>query len=136
MSTVISAAHRELGRGFSNETQYAKLTWDFALDGGATADEVHLATAVGKVIILSSLVHVETQPTSATEAAILTIGLDGADELLGASFAADLVADTAIQESAGQGVIVAEDAAITLTIADEDATAGRIHVLIRYVNSD
>lgn len=139
MATVSAAAHKTFGRGFSNERKFVKLTYDFANDGGAAADAVKLGTTDGKILVMDSVVHVETACTSGGSATVI-VGVAGGDTdafmdtTSGA--VANLVDDFCNQETAGQGVVLASGAAIHLDIATADLTAGKINVILSYINID
>lgn len=139
MSTVNAAAHKTFGRGFSNERQFVKLTYDFANDAGAAADAIRLGTTNGKILVMDSVVHVETACTSDGSATV-AVGIEGGDvdafmdTTSGA--VANLVDDFCNQEAAGQGLVIANGGAVLLDIATADLTAGKINVLLSYVNID
>ena len=139
MSTVNAAAHKTFGRGFSNERQFVKLTYDFANDAGAAADAIRLGTTNGKILVMDSVVHVETACTSGGSATV-AVGIEGGDvdafmdTTSGA--VANLVDDFCNQETAGQGLVIANGGAVLLDIATADLTAGKINVLLSYVNID
>jgi len=137
MSTVTGSNHKIFGRGFSNERQTVKLVYDFSVDAGAYADIVKIGTTNGKVLVMDSCVHVETQCTSADSATVV-VGVTGGDvdafldTTSGA--VASLTADAVIQETTGQGIVLASGAVIHLDIATADLTAGKINVILSYIN--
>ena len=137
MATVTAAAHKTFGRGFSNEVQMVKLTYDFAND--AAADVVKLGTTDGKILVMDSVVHVETECTSGGSATVI-VGVAGGDTdaFMDATSGAvaSLTDDACVQETTGQGIVLASGAAIHLDIATADLTAGKINVFLRYVNVD
>jgi hypothetical protein len=139
MATVTAAAHKTFGRGFSNERQMVKLTYDFATDAGAFADVVKIGTTNGKILVMDSVVHVETACTSAGSATVI-VGVAGGDTDafmdLASGAVASLVDDYVNQETAGQGIVLASGAAIHLDIGTADLTAGKINVILSYVNID
>jgi len=139
MATVTAAAHKTFGRGFSNERQIVKLTYNFANDAGAFADVVKVGTTEGKILVLDSAVHVETACTSAGSATVI-VGVAGGDVdaflAIGSGAVASLVDDYAAQAAAGQGIVLASGAAIHLDIATADLTAGKINVILSYINID
>ena len=139
MATVTAAAHKSFGRGFSNERQFVKLTYDFANDGGAFADVVKVGTAAGKILVMDSAVHVETACTSGGSATVI-VGVAGGDTdaFMDATSGAvaNLVDDFVKQESTGQGIVLASGAEIHLDIGTANLTAGKINVILSYVNID
>ena len=58
MSTVNAAAHKTFGRGFSNERQFVKLTYDFANDAERQLMQSDSGTTNGKILVMDSVVHV------------------------------------------------------------------------------
>jgi hypothetical protein len=139
MATVTAAAHKLFGRGFSNERQTVKLTYNFTNDAGAFADVVKIGTTEGKILVLDSAVHVETTCTSAGSATVI-VGVAGGDTDafmdLTSGAVASLTDDSVAQETTGQGIVLASGAAIHLDIGTADLTAGKINVILSYVNID
>lgn len=139
MAEVTAAAHKTFGRGFSNEVQMVKLVYDFANDGGEADDTITLGTTDGKILVLDSRVHVETACTSGGSATV-AVGILGGDvdafldTTSGA--VASLVDDYVASETAGQGLVVASGGKVSLDIATADLTAGKINVILRYMNID
>ena len=139
MATVTAAAHKTFGRGFSNERQTVKLVYNFTNDAGAFADVVKVGTTDGKILVLDSAVHVETACTSGGSATVI-VGVAGGDTdafmdtTSGA--VANLADDFVNQETTGQGIVLASGAAIHLDIGTADLTAGKINVILSYVNID
>lgn len=139
MATVTAAAHKTFGRGFSNERQTVKLTYNFTNDAGAFADVVKVGTTDGKILVLDSAVHVETACTSAGSATVI-VGVAGGDTDafmdLTSGAVASLTDDSVAQETTGQGIVLASGAAIHLDIGTADLTAGKINVILSYINID
>lgn len=139
MSTVTAAAHKTFGRGFSNEVQYVKLTYNFANDAGAFADVVKVGTTDGKILVLNSYVHVETLCASLGSATVI-VGVAGGDTDafmdLTSGAVASLADDYVSSETTGQGIVIASGAAIHLDIGTADLTAGKINLVMTYVNID
>jgi hypothetical protein len=129
------AAHKYVGKGFSNEVQLAKFTYNFANDTGAQATYT-LGTFTDKVMITNAIVQVETACAGAT--ATVTIGLAGTDVdcfLTTAHGAvASLTDDATFKETAGQLIVVPDNETISCTIATADLTAGKINLFIEYIN--
>lgn len=139
MSTVTAASHKTFGRGFSNERQTVKLTYNFANDAGAFADVVKIGTTDGKILVLDSFVHVETTCTSLGSATVI-VGVAGGDTDafmdLTSGAVASLADDYVSSETTGQGIVLASGAAVHLDIGTADLTAGKINVILSYVNID
>jgi hypothetical protein len=139
MATVTAKAHKVFGRGFSNERQTVKLTYNFGDDAGAFADAVKIGTTDGKILVLDSRVHVETACTSGGSATVI-VGVAGGDTDafmdLTSGAVASLVDDYVATETTGQGIVLASGAAIHLDIGTADLTAGKINVILGYMNID
>jgi len=139
MSTVTAAAHKTFGRGFSNQVQFVKLTYNFANDAGAFADAVKIGTTDGKILVLNGYVHVETACTSGGSATVI-VGIAGGDTDafldVTSGAVANLTDDAVLSETTGQGIVLASGAAIHLDIGTADLTAGKINVILQYINID
>ena len=137
MATVTAKAHKVFGRGFSNEVQTVKLVYNFADDAGAFADVVKVGTTDGKILVVSSSVHVETTCTSGGSATLIA-GVAGGttNAFLASTAVATLVDDYAVNTAAGQGIVVASGAAVHVDIGVADFTAGKVNVILRYMNID
>lgn len=138
MAEVTANAHKTIGKLFSNEIGFEKLTYDFANDGGATADTVTLATMSGKKVILNAVAQVETACTSGGSA-VVNIGILGGDvDAFVANTAgavASLTDDATIKEDAGQKIVVADGGKISVAIATAALTAGKINLYIQFANA-
>lgn len=139
MAATTAAAHKTFGRGFSNERQTVKLTYDAANDSLLAADTVKLGTVDGKILVMDSVVHVETACTSGGSATVI-VGVGGGDTDafmdLASGAVANLVDDFCNQETTGQGIVLADGAEIVLDVGTADLTAGKINVILSYVNVD
>lgn len=133
MAEVVGNKHKTLGATFGNESKFVKLTYDFAEDGGATADTVKLATIGTGIIITKCTVHVETACTSGGSATV-QIGptTADADGILAATAVASLTANHVVQTAAAQGLYVAADDTIDVVVATAALTAGKINVYLEY----
>jgi hypothetical protein len=134
-----AAAHKTLGKLFSNQIQTEKLTYDFAEDGGATGS-IELGTFANKSLVLDAWVHVETACTSGGSATV-EIGINDADPNAfmdtTSGAVASLVDDLVHNEAAGQiGLVAAANDTVRLTIGAETLTAGKINVIVSYMNID
>lgn len=136
MTVQVADAYKTIGKLYSNEIGYAKLTYDFALDGGAFADTHRLALVDSKILIIRAVFMVETACTS-EGSATLTLGAETADaDAFGAAVAvATLVDDYAIDTTAGNSLVVDAADYITANILTADLTAGKVHLHIQYVNA-
>jgi hypothetical protein len=139
MATVTAKAHKYIGKGFSNDNQWTKLTYDFAEDAGAFADVVKLATVQGKIMVTRAIVQVETACASLGSATV-AVGAASADAdgFLTAAHGpvASLVDDFTYTESTSVGLVVGDADTITLDIGTADLTAGKINVFVWWVNVD
>jgi hypothetical protein len=139
MANVNANAYKTIGGGFSNEVQHVKLTYDFAEDGGATADTVRLATFGRKVVITDAVVQVETACTSGGSATV-TIGLQTADADCFLTTAAGAVAaltdDACFKTTAGQAIVAPADEYVSVAIGTAALTAGKVNVFLTYRNAD
>lgn len=139
MSAVVAAAHKTFGRGFSNEIKFVKLTYNFANDAGEADDTVSLGTTDGKILVISSHVHVETLCTSDGSATV-AVGVSGGDVDafldVTSGAVANLTDDAVLSETTGQGIVLASEAIVSMDIATADLTAGKINVILQYINID
>lgn len=137
MAQFTSSAAKTFGQGFSNELSYMKLTYDFAVDGGAFADSAVIGTTAGKIMVVHSRVHVETACASLGSATLI-MGVVGGDTDafldLTSGAVASLTDDSVHQETAGQGIVLADGAQIAADIGTADLTAGKVHLHLWYVN--
>lgn len=137
MSTVTAYNHKTFGRGFSNEVQMIKLTYDFARDAGESDDVIKLGTTNGKILVLQSYVHVETTCTSGGSATVI-IGVASGDVDafldITSGAVANLADDFVDKETTGQGIVLASGAAIHFDIATADLTAGKVNLILEYMN--
>lgn len=133
------SAHKTLGRGFTNEIQLARLTYDFALDGGATTDTYVMGTTGGKILVLDACVHVETAAGSVGSATV-AIGVVGGDVDafldVTSGAVANLVDDFTEKETAGQKLVIDDGGKIEAVIATAALNAGKINLILKYVNID
>ena len=137
MANVTANGFKKLDRGFSNELSYAKLVYDFAEDGGAFADAFRMGITAGKIMVVHSRVHVETEFTSGGSATVI-IGVEGGDTDafldLTSGAVASLTDDSVHQETAGQGLVIADGSYIAADVGTADLTAGKLTLHLWYVN--
>ncbi len=138
MSEVTCAAHKTFGRGFSNEVQTVKLTWNFATDGGLAADTFKMGTTDGKILVLVSMIHIEAACTGASGTAIIGIKSGDTDAFMDITdgAVANLVDDFCAKDTTGQGIVLDSGAVVLLDIATTNFTTGKINVFLTYVNID
>jgi len=124
-------------KGFENEVQYARLTYDFANDGGATGALV-LADMPGKAMVLKAVVHVETACTSGGAATVIIGTSDDTDAFmdLTSGAVANLVDDFGLEETTAVGAVLDAADQVLLTIGTAALTAGKINVELQYVLVD
>lgn len=134
--TVTAAAYGAPGKLFSNEKVFKKFTYNFADDTGVVGTYI-LGKMDDKCLITGSWVHVETACTS-TGSATVKIGLKTTDDdcfMTAAHGAvASLADDFTNQESAGQSIVCPADTNVELVIGTEALTAGKINVIVEYMN--
>lgn len=138
MAAQVADAYKTLQPvAFGNEVKMAKLSYNFANDGGAAADTHDLGIAGGKIMIVHSRVHVTTAFTSGGSATVI-IGVSGGDTdafLDTTSGAvASLTDDSVHQETTGQGIVLADGAVIRMDIATADLTAGALDLYVWYIS--
>jgi hypothetical protein len=136
MGAVNCAEYKKIGSAFPNEVCMSKLTYNFANDGGATTSTYRLAKTEGKMMVTKAVVQVETACT-ATAGAVVTIGAEGVDVDCfmdaTAGALANLADDYAVVQTAGQKVVIGSGDYITLYIATQALTAGKINLFLEWV---
>lgn len=140
MAVVIGNTYRKLDVGYYNEAQIARLVYDFAEDGGATADTVRLAQVTGKILVVEATLHVITAFTSGGSATV-TLGAEtaDADAFAAAVAVGTLVDDYVVKTAAGQILVIDGASAtdyITLAVGTAALTAGKLELIMRYFNVD
>ncbi len=139
MTVQSAAAYKTFGRGFSGERKTVKLTYDFAADGGAFADSHKLGITDGKILVLDSVLHVERAFASLGSATVI-VGVSGGDTDafcdLSSGAVASLTDEACVQETTGQGIVLASGAIIVLDIGTADMTDGKANLFLSYVNVD
>lgn len=136
MSNIQCDAYKTVGQVFSNEKGFVKLTYDFALDGGAYSGNTYrLGRTSRKILITEAVIHVETAVVGSSSTVSLgtttaaTVGLSAVAE-------ATLVDDYVVDTSAFQAEVVPSGDYFTMTIGTANLTAGKINVFLTYVNID
>jgi len=120
-----------VGAPFSNEAQLVRVTYDFAVDGGAIAD-YDVLEADGDILVEFLVADVKTAVTSA-DAILFDLG-KGAG---GGEFWTDVLKGTLIldaqvpSEVAGAFVELADGEKIVMGVEAFAATAGKIQFLFR-----
>lgn len=135
---ALAKAHKTLGELFSNEVQTVKLTYNFAQDGGAVGN-VDLATFARKALVLGGVVHVETACTSGG-AATVTAGINDTDidayMTTATGAVANLVDDAVLLVATTSAHVAQVNDTVRLVIGAHALTAGKINVIIQYMNID
>jgi hypothetical protein len=131
-----AAAYKLVGKCFSNEKKFAKFTYNFANDGGGTGTIV-LGKFDDKVLITGGWVHVETACTSGGSATV-KIGINTTDDDcfldVTSGAVANLTDDATFQETAGQAIVCPADGVLDLVIGTAALTAGKINLIVEYMN--
>lgn len=137
MTARTCTAHKVFGRGFGNELQLVKLTWDQATDTGEADDTFKMGTTDGKLLVVGSWVHVETTCTGASGTMIIGVGGGDTDAFLDitSGAVANLVADFVDKETTGQGIILASGATIVADIATTDFATGKVSLYLLCCNA-
>ena len=124
--------------GFPGEKRTMRLTYDFGLQGGATADTFEMGELTEKMVITNAYTMVEIAGTSGGSA-VVNIGYDASggesadvdawvDNTAGA--VASLTDDVLIRQSAGEDVVLNSGTKVLMTIATAALTAGRWHLYL------
>ncbi len=118
----------------------ALFTYDFDVDAGAQGAIVVGAGRIPKgALILDGIIHVETACTSGGSATV-AVSVIGANDLLTATAVASLTLDAildVVPDGTASTVLRATaPLGCTFTIATADLTAGKIHVALRYVDTE
>jgi hypothetical protein len=110
---------------FGNAAEIVRVKYDFSVDGGA-AGSLTMLTAKSDVIVKVKYVVVRTACTSGGSATV-AIGKTAGSELLGATAVASLTAGAVFGDV--DGVKLAADGVVALTIATADLTAGVVEAV-------
>lgn len=141
MANVTTNTYRKIDNGgYYNEMSVQRLVYDFAEDGGATADTYRMAEVTGKIYIVECVLHVITACTSGGSATV-SAGAETADaDAFGSGIAVGtLVDDYVVKTAAGQNLVVDGSSStdyLSLTIATAALTAGKIEFVMRYFRID
>lgn len=119
--------HKKQGVGFSNESRIVRVTYDFAVDGGATA-ALDVLTADGPMLIAMKSLWVETACTSGGSAT-LDLGVTGALTIFRAATAVASLGANVILSMATAGTVryLASGEQVLQEIKVQAFTAGKIH---------
>ena len=111
---------------FSNAEEWVRVTYDFAVDAGATGDYTVL-TADGDMVVTDFHASVETAATSAGSL-VVDLGIAaGGTEFWSDKAVAALTIGAAIGMDTAAPVKLADAALIVVGLEAADATAGKIH---------
>jgi len=125
--------------GFPGEKRTQRLTYDFGLQGGLTADTFEMGELGEKMCITNAYVMVETAGAGAT--AVVNIGYDASGTPAesadvdawvnnAAGAVASLTDDTIIRQAAGEDIVLNGGTKVLMTIATAALTAGRWHLYL------
>ena len=131
---MAAVAGKKFGSAFSNAIEKIEITYDFAVDGGATG-ALDMFEAVDKLVIHRSYVKCMTTCTSGGSATVImgVIGGD-TDAILTSTAVASLVADTAFDnDSASDALFLAAGGKLGMTIGTAALTAGKL-ILVLHVS--
>ena len=134
MANVNVNDHKTVSK-FMDSVELVKVVYDFAQDGGATANELQLFTAARDLVITDFWVRGITELDSAADGTSIDVGIAGGDEdilldgVAEATFAADALVGPTVVEGAPNvlplPLKLAEDGAIQMKVVDEALTSGK-----------
>ena len=126
MADVNMKAHKTVGPLFSNEEQLVRVQYNFADDGGATANELQIFTAGQALVITDFWVRGIVELDSAADGASIDVGITGGDE--------DILLDGVVEATFAAGALVAptvvEGAPNVLPLPLKLASGGKIQMKI------
>ena len=116
-------------------------TYDFAVNGGAISAIDLGITIPNNAVVLDGMIDVITTATSATDAGTMAIHLQSANDIVSAAAISASGWDAGLTAiiplgTAASAIKLTAARAVTATIAVEAFTAGKFHVIIRYVVTD
>ena len=139
MGTVNLGRGGVVGTGqYVGRTKWARAYYDFATDGGTGAIELRGDAIPAGAVVLNTIVKVETAlapTTSSTQA----LSIEAANDVRTAAVATGTVvlSSTGVKlgviTRATAGTITTADRPVVLTVATADLTAGRLSVLVEYI---
>lgn len=124
-----------IGSQFENGSELVKVTYDFAVEGGAIGD-YDVLEASSKCVVECLYLHVETEVDSAMDGTVLDLGKgDGGTEFFSDLAETSLGAE-AINAPTAENRFVELTAGekIVLGIETEAATAGKFHMVFRILD--
>jgi len=135
---ITVAAYKLLDKNTNEGKTLEILEYDFANDTGAQGT-YWLGKFPHKCLVRNAIVFVETACTSGGSATVQigtsTADVDGfMDTTSGA--VANLIDNAVITETAGTNLVVAADEYIQLVIGTADLTAGKIKVIVEWIEID
>lgn len=135
---ITCKAYKLLEKDLNEERRIEYLEYDFANDTGAQGT-YWLGKFQHKALVRNAIVFVETECTSAGSATVqigtTTADADGfMDTTSGA--VANLSDDAVITETAGTNLVVAANEYVELVIGAADLTAGKIVVILEWIEVD
>lgn len=138
MAAQTSTALTQFGDAFSNERFFARLRYDFDVDGGESDDTIHIGQALANSICFARI-HILTQCVGASST--LNVGVfDGdVDVILDTTdgAVANLTANAVLwDKTTADGFYMAADEYVTMDIETADWTAGKFDCLIWGYNAN
>lgn len=128
----------QLGTLLNKTAAQARVTWDFAVDGGAVGDITPAKTVVlpTNAIVSNVYAHVITAGTSAG-GGTLALKSEGADDLMAATAVGSLTLDAMIMGVPDHATVadykqMTADRTVKVTVASSAFTAGKIEWFISY----
>jgi hypothetical protein len=141
MAAIVNAA--TVGGGFGNQVNYARVTYDFAVDAGATGALDLFTAGSGGVVIVDARAVVKTTCTSAGSATVKWGEATDDDRFMNTTqgAVASLTANAVIVPPALEGTpnVIATPyylpaaGKLTMTIGTAALTAGKIEFVIGYM---
>ena len=124
---------------FGNDAVYfvQKVTYDFAVHGGAVGNIELDCTVPENAVIVDGIVDVLTNPTSGGSATV-ALKVEGAADLLGATAIASVtgLVDTVPDGTAANAIKTTADRVVTVTVGTAALTAGKMNIFFRYFISE
>jgi hypothetical protein len=143
MAAVVNA--QTVGAGFNNQVEYARVTYDFSVDGGATGALDLMTAGAGGIVIVDARLVVKTACTSGGSATIKWGPSADDDRFCNTTqgAVASLTAGAVIVPPALEGTpnviacpfYLAAAAKLIMTIGTAALTAGKVEFVIGYVKA-
>jgi hypothetical protein len=127
--------------GASEREKVARVTYNFARDGGAVGDIALSGDGIPNgAIILDSLIKVETPLDSANDTATVALKIQGAGDLQAAKAVSEAPWSTAGAKRGGLDadtapILLTARRRVTATVAVQALTAGKFTAYVRYLDA-